>query len=163
MNISKCILIALLAFSACTDSGTEPWAGSTEYNLPYAQITLPSELVQQESGAVGRVNPEFAGIVENHHIAVQFCINTLPIQAQFREYQEQEIILSGKRAVLFRGLGIFHMYDSHFSSLVGLKASGNPNGSAVIVMIEIDSPEAYDIAWRILMSMHPEPRNTVQL
>ena len=160
MSPWKVILALLVTLPACSDLGSEPWAGWTEYDLPYAQIYLPPELVRQKSLASLPENPEFTGVVDNHYIVVQFCIYTLPSESSFLEYHEEKITLRGKPAVLFRGRGFLHMYDSHTSSLVGLEAYFRPDGGAVVVVIAIRSEEAYELALQILMSMHPDPRNT---
>ncbi len=71
------------------------------------------------------------------------------------DYQEQSTTLHGRTAVLFEGLGMFHVYDSHFSRMVGMKAYFRPDGDPVVVLVEISGPEARDLAVSILMTMRP--------
>ena len=160
MNPRRLVLLVFVGLSGCSDLGPEPWAGWTEYDLPYAQIYLPPELVRQQSVAAMPENPDFAGIVDNERVCVEFCIYTPLWESQFQEYQEVPITLGGKHAVLFQCRGFFHVYDSHISSMVGVKAYFSPDGSPVVVVIAVQSPGADDLARRILMSLHPQPMNT---
>ena len=160
MNPRGLVLLVLVGLSGCPDLGTEPWAGWTEYDLPYAQIYLPPELVRLQSVAARPENPDFAGTVDNKRVFVEFCIYTPLWESQFQEYQEEPITLGGKHAVLFRCRGFFHVYDSHISSMAGAKAYFRPDGSPVVVAIALQSPGAEDLARRILMSLHPQPMNT---
>jgi hypothetical protein len=154
------LFIALSCFSACSDIGTEPWSGWPEYDLPYAQIYLPPELVRATSMAARPENPDFVGVADGQRIRVQFCIYTTPIVSSFREYVEGPIILEGKPAVLFRGLGLFHLYDSSFRQLMGVRAYFDPDGSSVVVLVAVESESGYNVARRILMSLHSQSRNT---
>lgn len=154
------LFIVLSCFSACSDIGTEPWSGWSEYDLPYAQIYLPSEFVRTTSVAARPENPDFLGVADGPRIWVQFCIYTTPTISSFRDYEEGPIILEGKPAVLFRGHGLFHIYDSSFRPLMGVRAYFNPDGSSVVVLVAVENESGYDVARRILMSLHPQPRNT---
>jgi len=153
------VLLALGSLSACSDIGTEPWPGWSEYDLPYAQIYLPSELVRTTSVAARPENPDFVGVVGGQRICVQLCIYTTPPVSSIRDYHEGPIILQGKPAVLFHGHGLFHIYDSSFRPLMGVRAYFNPDGSSVVVLVAVEDVSGYDVARRILMSLHPQPRN----
>ena len=170
MGLWKATLAGLVIMLGCSDIGTGPsagsavydlqWAGWNEYDLPYAQIYLPSGFVQRTSVAALPENPEYAGAIDNQRIQVQFCLYLEPLESSYREYQEQTITLSGKRAVQFRGIGLFHLYDSHFSTIVGVRAYFNPAGGSIAVIVAVTSASENELAERILMSVHPQPRNT---
>jgi len=155
MRPCKLFIVCLFAFVGCSDFGTELWGGWTEYELPYAQIYLPSALVRQQSGAALPENPAFAGVVDGHWIWVEFCIYTPLWGSEYPDYRQEAINLWGRPAVLFRSRGFLHVYDSHFSLMVGVKAYFKPDGGAVVVVVVIRDEGADPLAREILMTLHP--------
>ncbi len=105
-------------------------------------------------------NPEFAGVVENQYIAAQFCICSPSFEFCSMDLREEAITPGGKPAVLFRGTGAFHVYGSHMSSIIGVWAYFAQGGGSIVVIVEVQSSEAYGVARHILLSMHPQPNNT---
>jgi hypothetical protein len=159
----KFLAILTVAFPGglgCSDFGTAPWAGWTEYDLPYAQIYLPASLERQQTVAVGPQNPAWAGVVDNKRLVVEFCLYTQPIPAQWLDYEEEAISLCGRPTVIFHGTGLLHAYDSSFQPLIGIRAYFNPNGDSVVVIIKVEDESGYEVARKILMSVHPQPANT---
>jgi hypothetical protein len=141
--------------SACSDLGTGWDEGWISYDLPYGHISMPSELALAQSVGATPVNPEYVGLVNDHTLRIQFCIYEPPCESAYRNYQEQVMALNGCKAILFKSLGVFHQYDSHFSTLVGMKAYLRPDRNPVVVLVEIESPEAEEVAVAILMTMRP--------
>jgi hypothetical protein len=154
------VFIMIPILSGCSDSGSEPWTGWQEFDLPYAQIYLPGELVQQTSASGLPENPTFAGVCQGHYIIVEFCIYTFPSGPSFLDYEEEVVMLQGYPAVLFRGWGLLHAYDSSFRPLMGVKAPFKPGGEEVMVLAGMDDAAAYDLVRKILLSLHPQPANT---
>ena len=154
MNSWKLTLVCLVSLSGCSDFGSEPYPGWNEYDLPNAQIYLPPELVRQKSVAALPENPKFFGVVGTHPLFVEFCVYMPLPQGSWMDYYEESITLSGKKAILFRGRGCLHMYDSHMSSMVGRKAFFRPDGGTVEVIVDLMSTDATDLAEKILMSLH---------
>ncbi len=139
----------------CSDLGTG-WDGEwVSYDLPHGSISLPASLIPARVIGAPPMNPEYAGVVTNQSISVQFCIYDSLWMHPAGRYQEQSVTLHGRPAVLFRGLGIFHVIDSHFSEIVGMKASFGPEGDPVVVMVELPGPEAEDLARSIVFTMRP--------
>ncbi|MBK7257430.1 MAG: hypothetical protein IPI01_06430 [Ignavibacteriae bacterium] len=165
MNRFSMLVLSALALSACTDQGVEPYIGWDAYDLPYAQILVPPDFYP-----IGRVmpigqiaipeNPVIIGGVGDGVVVIQLCIYTPFGASMFRDYQEESIMHHGHRAVIFRGLGSFRPYDSHFSNLIGMRAYFNSDGTESSAVIKYYGPEGESLAYKILMSMHPAPHNT---
>jgi len=149
------LILWLTCLWGCSDLGTTLDGEWISYDLPYGHISLPSELTPVQSVGGPPVNPEFAGVVNNQTLRVQFCIHDTLWQIGSMNYHEQSIMLHGRHAVLFHCLGVFHVYNSHFSTIIGMKAYFGPEGDPVVVLVEIQSPEAEDLARSILFTMRP--------
>jgi hypothetical protein len=160
MRYWKFFLLGLIGLSGCSDLGTGPSGNWTEYDLPYAQIYLPTELVRQTSVASLPQNPIFSGTVIGQPLLVELCIYTTPSRSDFIDYEEQAITIQGVHAVIFHGRGFLHPYDSHISTMVGMKGYFRPDGGPVVVMVTVTSPEAEELARGILFTLHPQPNNT---
>ena len=149
------LIILLLAVAGCSDLSTGPEADWLTYDLPYGHISMPPELALARGGGGFPLNPEYEGVVDNKTLDVQFCIYEVTWESGYWGYQEQEMMLNGCRAVLFKCVGVFHLYDSHFSKIVGMRAYFRPGAEPVTVLIEIDNPDAEGIALAILRTMRP--------
>ncbi len=148
-------VLCLVCLSGCSDLGAGSDAGWITYDLPYGHISLPAELAPVRGAGVPPRNPEYVGVVNNQTLTVQFCNYESSWDIQLRDYQEQSTTVQGRRVVLFECIGVFHVYDSHFSTMVGIRAYFRPDGNPVVVLVEIRSPEARDLAVSILMTMRP--------
>jgi hypothetical protein len=101
------------------------------------------------------VNPEFVGMVDDRFLEVQFCIYTRPSESDFLSYEEETTTLHGRRVVLFRGMGLFHQYNSHFSTIMGAKAYFGSGTDPVVVLVAYYGPEAERLARAILQTLRP--------
>ena len=155
MKASCALICCLASMLGCADLGTGSQGRWILYDLPNGHISLPPELIQVPSVGRPPVNPEFAGVVDNQPVRVQFCLYDTLWRIGSADYQEQWITLHGCRAVLFRCLGIFHPYNSHFSKIIGMKAYFTRDAEPVVVMVEIQNAEADDLARSILFTMGP--------
>jgi hypothetical protein len=165
MNRFGMLILSALTLSACTDQGVEPYVGWNSFDLPYAQILVPPDFYSVGSVLpVGQMvipeNPVILGGASDGAVVVQLCIYTPVTESMFRDYQEEQILHYGYRAVIFRGLGTFRPYDSRFRNLIGMRAYFNSDGTESSAVIAYDGPEGESLAHRILMSMHPAPHNT---
>jgi len=149
------LVLCLVMMPGCSDLGTGSDQGWVRYELPGGYISLPAELEPRRSVAAMPENPEFVGTVNNQFLQVQFCIYTPLYESAFRSYKETTITLNGRRVVFFEGLGAFHMYDSHFSTMIGAKAYFTSVGDPVVVVVAIQAPENEDLAHAILLTLHP--------
>jgi len=150
-------VFSLFVIAGCSDHGTDLGKGWTRYNLPHGSIALPDELTQTNAGVSGHDNPEFAGDVQNQAMRVQFYLNRPLAESAFRQYtyEEETIMLHGRKVVLFRGIGVFHYYDSSFGRLVGAKAYFGNSAEPIVVAVCILQPEAEPLARAILLTLHP--------
>ena len=155
MESWKPLILCLFCFVGCSDLGTGSDLSWVQYDLPYGHISLPSELARVQSKAAIPENPEFVGVVDGYTVQVQFCVYDLPHNWQSKSYEEQATTLQGRKAVMFRCFGVFHLYDSHFSTMIGMKAHFGPDGNPVVVVAAIHSPESEDLVRAILMTMRP--------
>jgi hypothetical protein len=148
-------IAALLSLGGCSDLGTGAHSGWIWYDLPYGRIALPPELAEVRSVAALPLNPEYAGTVNGERLTVQLCVHDSPSMWSYRSYEEQTVFLYGRKAVMFKCFGAFHGYDSHFSTMIGIKAYYRPDGVPLEVIIAVETPGAEDIARAILLTIHP--------
>jgi hypothetical protein len=144
-----------VAFGACSDHGTEVSEGWIQYSLSHGCISLPSELTQTRVGAAGPENPEFQGVVQTQFVRVQFYVNSPLLQSAFVTYEEETVTLHGRKVVLFRGMGLFHAYDSSFGRLIGARAYFDSSADPVVVAASIPNSETESLALAILMTLRP--------
>jgi hypothetical protein len=149
------MVFLVVTIGGCSDHGTEVSEGWIQYSLPHGYVSLPSELTQTRVGASGPENPEFQGVVQNQFVRVQFYVNSPLLQSAFVTYEEETITLHGRNVVLFRGMGLFHLYDSSFGTLIGARAYFDSSADPVVVAVSIPSPETESLALTILMTLRP--------
>jgi len=155
MRIWTSVVLALVVLGGCSDLGPGGESGWNWYDLPYGRIALPPELMQVGSIAALPVNPEYAGVVNGVRLRVQFCIYDSPGKWGYMEYEGKTGYLYGRKVVMFKSFGSFHGYDSHFSTMLGMKAYFRPVGNPLEVVVDLESPGAEEIAQAILLTMHP--------
>jgi hypothetical protein len=147
------LLFSMILLPGCSDVGTESDSDWIPYDLPSGHISLPPELAQ--SGATMPINPEFTGIVDQGTLKVQFCIYMRPSQSDFLSYEEETTTLHGRKVVLFRGVGLFHRYNSSFSTVMGAKAYFGSDNDPVVVLVGYYGPGAEKVARAILLTLRP--------
>jgi hypothetical protein len=150
-----CLIVCLLWLPGCSDFGSGSDEGWIRYDLPGGHIMLPPELTPRTTVAAAPENPEFSGVVDGHALKVQFCLNSPLAGPQFGSYNETAIMENGCRIVLFNAFGMFHMYDSHFSSMIGAKAFLEPGANPVMVVVAVQDAGADAISYAILQTLHP--------
>jgi hypothetical protein len=107
------------------------------------------------SVAAAPENPEFSGVVDGHALKVQFCLYSPMAGPQFDSYNETAIVENGCRIVLFNAFGMFPIYDSHFSSMIGAKAFLEPGANPVVIVVAVQDAGADAISYAILRTLHP--------